>query len=303
MADSHGSRHGTSYEYHDHCCESCEESAGAVGTTKQQGRPVPVAQQASLGQMKATSIGSFNVRTKDDEKDCCISGIAITPSGQRLLVDSHNQKVKLFSKDMRFLTSVSFLGWPVDITVLNGREAVVTVVDTLTFLEVTDGKKLEIKHKIRLSFNALGVTYNKDKFIVTDFTTIHALDIQGTELWSVGQPLFNQAWDACINSDGRWVAVTDCGKNTIAVLDTNNGAVITSRQLEMKLKGVSVDTSDNIFVCATPNIVVLSGDLNNEHMLFDMGDKRLHAIAYDNKQHQLTVIHGLNDSVSCLQLS
>ena len=43
---------------------------------------------------------------------CDITGIAITPSGQRLLVDCENQKVKLFSQDMRFLSSVTVSGDP-----------------------------------------------------------------------------------------------------------------------------------------------------------------------------------------------
>ena len=43
-----------------------------------------------------------------------------------------------------------------------------------------------------------------------------------------------------------------------------------------------------------------------DHVLFDMVDKRLQAIAYmyDEKNRQLTISHGLgDDTVSCLQLS
>ena len=281
---------------------------GAVGTNIQQGRPVPATQQASLGQTQATSITTFNIKTKEDNEYCNITGIAITPSGQRLLVDRNNQKVKLFSQDMRFLSSVSVPSAPYDITMVNDREAVVTVEQSLVFLEVAD-RQLRIKHTINLSFNAWGITYSKDRLIVTDLTTIHALDLRGTELWSVGlgQFLYHDAKYVCSNSDGRWVAVADCNKKSVTHFDVNNGAVITSRQLEnggYGPRGVSVDTADSIFVCVTPNIVVLSGDLKNQHVLFNMGDKTLYAIAYDDKKHQLIISHGYNqDSVSCLQLS
>ena len=100
-------------------------AAGAVGTTKQQGRPIPATQQTSLGQTQATTIATFNINTKKDKSSCAITGIAITQSGQRLLVDYNNQKVKLFSQDMRFLSSVSVEGHPCDITMVNTREAVV----------------------------------------------------------------------------------------------------------------------------------------------------------------------------------
>ena len=285
---------------------SWKTSTGAIGTTAQQGIPRSATQQTSLGQIKATQIGTCNIRTKEDKTLCWITGIAITPSGQRLLVDYNNQKVKVFSQDMRFLSLVSVPGKPWDITMVNDREAVVTVEWSLVFLEVAD-RQLRIKHTINLFFNAWGITYSKDKLIVTDRTTIHALDLRGKKLWSVGQSLFQDAWYVCSNSDGRWVAITEFNKKTLILLDVNNGAVITSTQLEngdYGLSGVSVDTADNIYVCARPNIVVLSGDLKNEHVLCNMGDKILHSIAYDDKQHQLIISHSeYQDSVSCLQLS
>ena len=283
---------------------SWKTSTRAIGTTAQQGIPRSATQQASLGQIKATQIGLCNIRTKEDKTICWITGIAITPSGQRLLVDRRNRKVKLFTQGIRFLSSVSVSGFPWDITMVNDREAVVTVGRSLVFLEVTD-RQLRVKHTIMVLFEARGITYSKNKLIVTDRRTIHALDLRGTELWSVGQSLFQDAGYVCSNSDGRWVAITEFNKNTITLLDVNNGAVITSTQLETRVcpLGVSVDTADNIFLCATPNIVVLSGDLKIGHVLRNL-DETLAAIAYDDKQHQLIISHGLsNNSVSCLQLS
>ena len=122
----------------------------------------------------------------------------------------------------------------------------------------------------------------------------------------MGQSLFQTAWYVSSNSDGQWIAVTDYDKKTITILDTNNGAVISSRQLKNCdwIRGVSVDMSDNIFVCATPNIVVLSSDLKNEHVLFNMRDAWHQAIAYDKTKHQLVISKGYNvDTVSCIQLS
>ena len=87
----------------------------------------------------------------------------------------------------------------------------------------------------------------------------------------------------------------------------NNGAVITSRQLEKttgrSFLGVAVDTSDNIFVCGRKEILVMSGDLKNERVLFNMGDNDAQAIAYDGTKHQLMISQYANDSVCCLQLS
>ena len=289
-------------------------SAGTVGTTKHKGTPRPGAQrvkptqQASLGQMKATQIGTLNIKTDEDNRKCSITGITITPSGQRLVVDSNNWKVKLFSPDMTFLSSESLPRYPWDITMVNDTEAVVTVDQYLVFLEVTD-TQLRIKHKIEMPFNCYGITHSNGKLFVTDSEKLHALDLRGTKLWSVGQSLFKSLFQSALylssNSDGRWIAVTDYDKKTITILDTNNGRVITSRQLKncYGLLGVSVDMSDNIFVCATPNTVVLSSDLKNEQVLFNNEGDFPKAIAYDKMKHQLIISQLSNDSVRCLQLS
>ena len=300
-----------STQQHGNTRSGAQQVAGTVGTIQQQGHTGPGApqvkamQQASLGQIKAIQIGTLNVKTDKDNRKCCITGITITPSGQKLVVDSYNWKVKLFSHGMKFLSSVSVPGSnPWDITMVNDREAVVTVGRSLVFLEVTD-TQLRFTHTIFLSVYCLGITHSNGKLFVTDRTTIHALDLRGTKLWSVGQSLFQNAQYVSSNIDGRWIAVTDYDKNTITILDTNNGRVITSRQLKhcTRLLGVSVDMSDKTFVCANPSIVVLSSDLKNEYVLFNMKGDIPQAIAYDKMEHQLIISHINDDRVRCLQLS
>ena len=260
--------------------------------------------KSSFGQIKARQTGTYYIRTKEDRNACLITGVAITSCGQKLFVDNDNGKVKLFSQDMRFLSSVQVLqGF--DITMLNGREAVVTTWRSLVFLEVAN-EKLKIKQTINLSFCSYGITHSKDNLICTDRRELHVIDRQGSEQLLGGKSLFSCSVYICSNSDGRWIVATDIVENTITVLDANNGAVITSRQLEKTFwssLGVAVDTSDNIFVCRDNEIIVMSGDLKNERVLFNI-DNDAQAIAYDGTKHQLMISHRFNvDSVRCLQLS
>ena len=260
--------------------------------------------KSSFGQIKASQIGTYNVRTKTDSNACFITGVAITSCGQKLFVDRDNGKVKLFSQDMRFLATVQVhAGW--DITMLNDMEAVVTQGHSLVFLEVAN-ENLRIKQTINLSFDGFGITHSKYNLICTDGQQLHAIDRQGSEQLLGGQSSFRCSMYVCSNSDGRWIAATDSGKKTITVLDANTGAVITSRQLEKttgwSYLGVAVDTSDNIFVCGHKEIIVMSGDLKNERVLFNI-DNFSQAIAYDGTKHQLIISQRYNDSVCCLQLS
>ena len=260
--------------------------------------------KSTFGQIKARQIGLYNVRTKEDMNKCYITGVAITSCGQKLFVDYWNGKVKLFSQDMRFLSSLKVQRcW--DITMLNDMEAVVTNGRSLVFLEVAN-EKLRIKQTINLSFDGCGITHSKDKLICTDRHELHVIDRQGSEQLLGSQSSFRHSRYICSNSDRRWIVATDRSTNTITVLDANNGAVITSRQMEKttgwSYRGVAVDTSDNIFVCGGKEIIVMSGDLKNERVLFNI-DNFAQAIAYDGTKHQLIISQGINDSVCCLQLS
>ena len=246
--------------------------------------------KSSFGQIKARQIGNYNVRTKEDRYKCYITGVAIASCGQKLFVDNRNRKVKLFSRDMRFLSSVQVSGF--DITTLNDMEAVVTSGKYLSFLEVAN-EKLKIKHTINLSFDSCGITRSKDNLICTDLHQLHVIDRQGSEQLLGRRSQFNNSRYICSNSDWRWIAATDSGKKTITVLDANNGAVITSRQLEKTTGwsnlGVAVDTSDNIFVYGDKEIIVMSGDLKNERVLLSKTDNIPQAIAYDGSKHQLII--------------
>ena len=267
------------------------------------GLPKLKSKKSSFVKIKARQIGTYDVRTKGDRATCHITGVAITSCGQKLFVDNNNCKVKLFSQDMRFLSSVQVSGF--DITMLNDMVAVVTSGRSLVFLEVAN-EKLRIKETINLSFAGCGITHSKDNLICTDLQQLHVIDRQGSEQLLGGQSSFRGSTYICSSSDGRWIAATDLGQNTITVLDANNGAVITSRQLEKTTfwsnLGVAVDTSDNIFVCEYKEIIVMSGDLKKERVLFNMGDNELQAIAYDGSKHQLVISQRYNDSVYCLQL-
>ena len=281
-------------------------STKSVHASNEEGWPRLEPKKATFRQIKARKIDTYNVRIKEDTGACYITGVAITPCGQKLFVDLNNRNVKLFSQDMRFLSSVQVHGgW--DITVLNDREAVVTQGKSLVFLDYFAYGGLWIKHKINLPFHGYGITYTntKDVIICADSQRIHKIYRQGSEQLHGSQHSFKNIMYVCSNSDGRWIAATAVDEATINVVDANNGAVIASKQLEKKADyfalGVTVDTSDNIFVCGHKEILVMSGDLKNERVLFNMGDNIPQAIAFDKTKNQLIIAQG--ESVCCLQLS
>ena len=287
----------------------------------------------SLSQIKVQKLASYNVKLGADKSDCYISGMAITNDGRRLLADCDNNKIKmfsrdmksLFSRDMKSLCSLSLSTKPRDIAVTGDREAVVSgwgeSETKLLVLDISD-RKMSIKGTVELPFEVLGIAPYQDKLLVTTLSTpsprsVALIDQTGTVYWSTdtdqqGQPLFTWPWYMTCYDDGGSAAVivADYGNNTLTVLNADTGDVITRRQVKGKgPRGVTTDTTGNIYVCyySTGEVAVLSKDLSQENVLLSKrnGLSGPRAIVYNAVDHQLLVSNDPSysrNTVDCFKL-
>lgn len=274
-------------------------------------------------EIKVSKRGSYKTRTKDDKIKCWITGMATTGDGKRLLVDHNNSKVKMFSREMEFLSSVKMESRLWDVAVISDKEAVVSTENSLAIL-VISGRGINIKRTQQLSFLVDGITKYQDKLIITSPTTpcsVKMIDQTGKVYWSVssdeqGQILFQNPYYVSCRDDGRQstVIVTDSGNNTLTMLDSENGSVMTRRQVkEKRPRGIACDTEGNIYVCyyCTDEVAVLTGDLSEEKILLS-GRQYGHtnepqAIVCDETVRQLFLTNvgfygGGFDTVDCFQL-
>ena len=281
----------------------------------------------SLTQIKVMKQNSNNANGESDYMylDCCITGMAITKDNRRLLVERNNDRVKLFSPDMKFLSSVLVLVIPRDIVVVNDDTAVVTTGrKKLIELDIAEGQ-LAISRTVQLDYDVWGISSCKDKLVVTCPNTkppsVKLIDQTGLVYWSVstdrqdrrlfGVPLY--VW--CHVNDGAFtIVVADRGKDTLTLLKAETGDVITTRQLEGNKypRGVTTDTTGKVYVCygATNEVSVLTGDLSEEIILLTKPDGLSgcpQAIVFDQARQQLIVScydnFFDNFSIDCFQLS
>ncbi|MEW8542143.1 MAG: hypothetical protein AB2693_01295, partial [Candidatus Thiodiazotropha sp.] len=192
-----------------------------------------------LPEMKATKKCTYNIGLRDDETTCHISGMAITNDKHIQMTDYNNGNVKMFSNDMKFLSSVSVPDGPKDIVVISDKEAVVTTDNnSLVILDIS-GRQLSIKTTTQLSFCVEGISRYNDKLVVTspdsDPPSVKLIDQTGRVYWSVspdrqggvswGEP------SSYVSSpgDGRssTVIVTDLSNHMLTLLNGDTGEVIT----------------------------------------------------------------------------
>ena len=271
--------------------------------------------------MTAKKLASYNVKLDDDNSDCNITGIAITNDGRRLLADLDNNKIKMFSRDMKLLCSLSLSTRTWDIAVTGDREAVVSCLNErkLLVLDISD-RKMSIKGTVELPFTVVAIAPYEDKLLVavpwtTTSTSVKLIDRSARVYWSThtgqqGQQLFAVPWYVTRYDDGGSAAVivSDNANNTLTVLNADTGDVITRRQVEGKRpKGVTTDTAGNIYVCykQTDEVAVLTKDLSQENVLLSKSgglSGSLEAIIYNAVDHQLLVSYDSRNTVDCFKL-
>ena len=263
-----------------------------------------------LSSLKATKQGTYNMKLKYDARICQITGMALTKDRRLLSADNNNSKVKMFSRDMKFLSSVTVPYQPRDIAVTSEREAIVTIANkSLVTLDIS-GSQLSIKTTTLLSYDVYGISRCNNKLVVTSpdskLSSVKLIDQTGRVYWSVsshqqGQPLFRWPWYVSGPGDGRssTVIVTDWGYHTLTLLNGDTGEVITRRQLKEREgpEGVTTDSSGNVYICycGTSEVAVLSGDLSEEKILLSIQDGlngQPLAIVYDDEDHRLIISYG-----------
>ena len=286
-------------------------------------KPVLTRSIQPLSQIIAAKQGSYNIKLRNDTDDCHITGMAICTDRRILMTDNSNNKVKMFSHDMKSLSSVSVPDEPWDIAVISDREAVATTENkSLVRLDIS-GSQLSIKETTQLSYDVRGISRYNDKLVVTSLDSkppsVKLIDQTGRVYWSVssdqqGQPLFEPCYVSS-PCDGRssTVIVTDWSNSTLTLLNGDTGEVITRHQLKVGKNpdSITTDSDGNVYVCYywTSEVAVLSGDLSEEKILLSRQDGlsgRPQAIVYDDEAHQLIISYlGINscNNVDRFQLS
>ena len=232
-----------------------------------------------LSKMKAIKQRTFKIRQQDDIHSCTITGMAITKNGRKIMVDATNETVKLFSQDMKIMSTISVS--PRDIALTNDKEVIVTTENkSLVALDISSSQ-LSMKTTTQLSYDVYGICRYRNKLVVTSLDSkppsVKLIDKSGTVYWSVtsdqqGQPLFINPRNVTSPDDGKSssVIVTDWGNHTLTLLNGVTGEVITRCHLREKYpRGVTADSDGNIYICSfkTCELSVLSGDLSEERIL------------------------------------
>ena len=225
--------------------QSFPKPQGLSGRTSTRANCQVAVKATPFFQITAHKIAGYTTKL-DNELTCVISDIAIMNDGRRLLADFSNKKIKLFSRDMKPLCSLSLSTRPWGLTVTGDGEAVVSCAEEnlLRILEISTGK-MKIKGTVQPPFTVACIAAYEDKLLVIAWSTsprsVKLIDRSGRVYWSTdtdqqGRQIFSYPrYVTCFGDGGpAAVIVSDSGNDTLTVLNADTGDVITRRHIEGK---------------------------------------------------------------------
>ena len=260
-----------------------------------------------ITRIKAHKLGSYYVKVADDKEEfCAIQGISIAPDGRRLLVDSLNRKIKMFSRDMEFLDCIKTWGRPLDVACINNEEAaVITLQKSLVILDISNGQ-MSIKSanailqiglwNIARCKNNIAVTYpfHKGRY---SYAYVKLVDRRGKVIW-VGCKelqkqglLSNPASVSCFDeAETPIVFVSDSHMNKLISMNGNTGDYINEK--DMLGPGCLTSTQFGIVCVSSKGVSLLWNDFSQERVLLSVPEDLEWgplAMAYDCSAQQLVL--------------
>ncbi|XP_052778655.1 uncharacterized protein LOC128216106 [Mya arenaria] len=214
----------------------------------------------------------YNVKMRDDEHQCDINGVCEMPSGEFVIADKGNCKVKIMDKEYRVLDYCDVPRKPWDVCHINGNVVAVCVdgynayTGALYFINATEGKLVTTR---KLSFNhrCYAAAHHGGQLYISSGNALYVYTMSGQE----GKKLYKDksggttVWKCAISIDGKTIYITNGDAHQLITLDINGKVLASLTDPDLKTpSGVHVTSAGHVFVCCRERVLQVDKDENRK---------------------------------------
>ena len=221
-------------------------------------------QQKGFDEMSKTAGNKINVKLQSDAKEAWISGSTFLSSGELVLCDYRNNKLKLLDKSLQMKESIDVPGCPLDVAPVNQHQVIVTFPDEKysQFIQVTPS--LALGHKVDLGMECCGVAVSRESIYISladsEEYKIGIYDLTGKQKLMISpynckddKLLFKESLYIDVSNDEKlFVSNIDDKSNTSTVycLESNGNVMHSVSDPSLKrCLGINVDENENLLLC------------------------------------------------------
>ena len=230
-----------------------------LGTVKR--HTTRTSQQKGFDEMSVTARNQVNVKVPSDARDAGITGSAFLPSGELILCDQNNKKLKLLDENLQMKESIDVPERPWDIAVVNQHQVIVTFPRQryLQFIQVRPS--LALGHTVDLGMQCWGVTVSRESIYISFSESgggkIGIYDLTGKKKRIIdpyngkdGKVLIKSPFYIAVSNDEKIYVSGVSSTATVYCLESSGNVLYTvSNPLFKECRGISVDENENLLVC------------------------------------------------------
>ncbi|XP_052815205.1 uncharacterized protein LOC128242174 isoform X1 [Mya arenaria] len=257
---------------------------------------------------------TFNVDIKQDTDICNIMGITELPSGEVILVDNSNSRVKVLNREYKVIAQCDVPPKPKDICHVTGNQVAVAVNRVgpvrheVHFLTVSAGT-IKMTRMFSVDHDCSSIRYHGDQLYVGSKTSIHLCTADGKQVkkmyenTSGGQTVAHFA----LNQDGKRIYICNWTNKKIITIDINGSILATLQDPDIGGPcGVHASEVGHVFVCSWRSNTVVQIDQEGRKKLATLVGRRdginyPRAVWYSTHTGRL-IVGGLQDDILVMEL-
>ena len=210
--------------------------------------------------MKVQSSSQPNVRLRNDKGKPCITGCCFMPSGDLVLCDCANSKLKLLDRTFKVKDSLSLKNWPWSLSVIDNSNVIVTIPATKQLQYVQLVPHMKAGRVIKLDKKCWDVAVADNEIYVSCHNDpgegeVRVLDLSGNFRRQLGvnkdgSYQFKGPNYLTVSTTGKKIFVSDYWTSIITYMTPDGNIIYQNNDDDLRNpEALFVDAGDNIFVC------------------------------------------------------
>ncbi|XP_052782209.1 uncharacterized protein LOC128218556 isoform X2 [Mya arenaria] len=224
----------------------------------------------------------YNVKTSDDKCQCVIRGVCELPSGEFVIADLNNCKVKLVDREYRMLDHCDVPGNPWDVCHIDGNEVAVCINSVnsdsrgLYFINATNGNFITTR-KLSFTRRCYAAAHHGGHLYISSGNALYVYTMSGKKVKKLyeGKSGGFTVQTCAISNDGKTIYITNNSKHQLITLDNKGNKLALLADLDMEEPtGVHVRAAGHVFVCCEGSNTVLQVDKDGKKKLTILARKK-----------------------------
>ncbi|KAH3701950.1 uncharacterized protein LOC127861057 [Dreissena polymorpha] len=237
----------------------------------------------------------YDVGLPGDEP-CIIADICVLPSGQVIVVDSKNKKVKLLNQQYQVVSHCSVSDKPLSICQITPSEVGVTVGAEVQFIKVNNNQLVKDR-KLKFQHSCYSISFQKGDLFLTSGTVLYMYSLDG-KLVSKLHEDYSERWTVArcaLSPTGDKLYVINSPQHKLLTLARDGSVLATFMDPELKWPiCVHVTHAGQVLVCGLASNTILQIDSKDSRKLATLattrdGIQEPHSVCYNSNTDSIIV--------------